>query len=180
MEDILIPLFFMASALAFPLLRREMIHRHRLDLLRAHPAPTSTPTPTATPAAELALHLPEPHRHYALALLCRLTDAPTTLDAQAAFVLRQARDVYLPDTLRAYLNLTPEARRSLTARGEPPEDTLRQQLELIHHGVQSALQRDEQSARQLLTQGHFLRERFSRNPPALETHSPQPTDPTIK
>ncbi|MFC6748049.1 hypothetical protein [Deinococcus aquaticus] len=67
----------------FPLARRAMIHRHRLELLRAQQAPahgTSAPDgpqdSSQNDAPALALRLPEPHRLYALALLCRLQDAP--------------------------------------------------------------------------------------------------------
>lgn len=97
MEEVLVPVFFFGSLFAFPLLRRQMIHRHRLELLHlevsAHGQTPASGTSPASPdsAAELALRLPEPHRLYALALLCRLQGASAeALDAQSAFVVRQA------------------------------------------------------------------------------------------
>lgn len=166
MEDILVPLFFFASVFGFPLLRREMIHRHQLERLREvgrQPGPGDTlPAAVLDDAPALALRLPEPHRLYALALLCRLQDAPhDRLDAQAQFVIRQARLEFLPTTLRAYLNLTPGARQALTARGQVPEALLRGQLEQISRGVEDVLAADQGATRTLLSQGHFLRERFA-------------------
>nr|WP_244976997.1 hypothetical protein [Deinococcus humi] len=143
-------------------MRRQMIHRHRLELLQQAPAaPAAPPTPTDS-AAELALGLPEPHRLYALALLCRLQDAldSGSLDAHSTFVLRQARTEYLPATLRAYQNLTPAAHARLNARGQSAEDLLREQLEQISGGVAEALGQNHSSADRLLTQGNFLAERF--------------------
>lgn len=172
MEDVLVPLMFFAGLFGFPLARRALMHRHAMERLRAEQAARSVPTlpETATlagdPAPALALRLPEPHRLYALALLCRLEDAPLhTLDPQSAYLVRQARTEYLPDTLRAYLNLTPGARAELRAGGHDPEALLRRQLELVAQGIEDALRRDPASAARLLTQGHFLGEVF----PARET-----------
>ncbi len=162
MEEVLVPIFFFGSVFAFPLLRRQMIHRHRLELLQQAPAaPAAPPVPTDS-AAELALGLPEPHRLYALALLCRLQDAldAGSLDAHSTFVLRQTRSEYLPATLRAYQNLTPAARARLDARGQNAEELMREQLERISSGVAEALGQNHSSADRLLTQGHFLGERF--------------------
>jgi hypothetical protein len=161
-EEVLVPIFFFGSLFAFPLLRRQMIHRHRLELLQgAAAAPTAPPLPIDS-ASELALHLPEPHRLYALALLCRLQDAldAGVLDAHSTFVFQQARTEYLPTTLRAYLNLTPAARTRLNARGQNAEELLREQLERISGGIAEALGQNHSSADRLLTQGHFLKERF--------------------
>ncbi|OLV16082.1 hypothetical protein [Deinococcus marmoris] len=164
MEEVLVPLFFFGSLFAFPLLRRQMIHRHRLELLRLDVLETTAPdTSTTAPdsAAELALRLPEPHRLYALALLCRLQDTPAEeLDAHSAYLIRQARNEYLPTTLRAYLNLTPAARTRLNERGQDAEELLREQLELISGGVAGALGHHHASVDRMLTQGHFLGERF--------------------
>ena len=166
MEDILVPLFFFASVFGFPLIRREMIHRHQMQRLRGADGPLITAQPLTDPAQDdtptLALRLPEPQRLFALALLCRLQDAPYgQLDAPAQFVIRQARLEYLPTTLRAYLNLTPGARQALAGRGQLPEPLLQEQLEQISRGVDQALGADQSATRQLLTQGHFLRDRFS-------------------
>lgn len=174
MEDALVALIFFAGLFGFPLARRALIHRHALERLRAEQGQAARPDPTqpeadapaGDPAPALALRLPEPHRLYALALLCRLEDAPLhTLDPQSAYLVRQARAEYLPGTLRAYLNLTPGARAELRAGGHDPEALLRRQLELVAQGVEDALRRDPASAAHLLTQGHFLGEVF----PARET-----------
>lgn len=165
MEDVLVPLMFFAALFGFPLARRAMIHRHAMERLRApalpDPALPEVEAPAGDPAPALALRLPEPHRLYALALLCRLEDAPLhDLDPQSAYLVRQARAEYLPDTLRAYLNLTPGARAELRAGGRDPEVLLHSQLELVAQGVEDALRRDPVSAARLLTQGHFLGEVF--------------------
>lgn len=174
MEDVLVPLMFFAGLFGFPLARRALMHRHAMERLRVEQAarPGSAlpeavaPALAEDPAPALALRLPEPHRLYALALLCRLEDAPLrTLDPQSAYLVRQARAEYLPGTLRAYLNLTPGARAELRAGGHDPEALLRRQLELVAQGVEDALRRDPASAARLLTQGHFLGEVF----PARET-----------
>lgn len=162
MEEVLVPLFFFGSLFAFPLLRRQMIHRHRLELLRQQEAaPPASPSIAVECAAELALRLPEPHRLYALALLCRLQDTQAeSLDAHSAYLIRQARNEYLPTTLRAYLSLTPAARTRLNERGQDAEELLREQLELISGGVAGALAQHHAPADRMLTQGHFLGERF--------------------
>ncbi|MFN4250577.1 hypothetical protein [Deinococcus sp.] len=163
MEDILVPLFFFASVFGFPLARRAMIHRHNLELLRARSGPAEGAAAPGTPpddAPALALRLPEPHRLYALALLCRLQDTPATLEPHTRATLGQIRREYLPDTLRSYLNLTPAAREQLRAGGRDPEGLLREQLEHLSRGVDGALRQDHGSASRLLTQGHYLRDRF--------------------
>ncbi|WP_229752988.1 hypothetical protein [Deinococcus aerophilus] len=166
----LVPLFFLGSVVAFPLLRRQMIHRHRMELLREQAARdpvdrAALSGPLPEPAAELALRLPEPHRLYALALLCRLQDAlagehAAPLDVRNRFLVTQARHDYLPATLRAYLDLTPAARARIAARGQSAEALLREQLEQISAGVSDALRLDHTAADRLLTQGHFLQDRF--------------------
>lgn len=164
-EATLVPLMFFGSIFAFPLVRRHLIHRHemeRLHVLRPAPvAPAAAPPDPADDTPTLALRLPEPHRQYALALLCRLQDAPyDQLDVPAQYVLRQARLDYLPTTLRAYLTLTPAARAHLHARGHSPESHLQAQLETIAQGVNAVLGQDQTAARRMLTQGYFLRDRF--------------------
>ncbi|WP_309571050.1 hypothetical protein [Deinococcus sp.] len=168
-EATLVPLMFFGSVFAFPLVRRHLIHRHEMEKLDAArpvplPQPGAAPTPDDT-APAMALRLPEPHRRYALALLCRLQDAPYDhLGNHGQFVLRQARLEYLPDTLRAYLNLTPATRQHLRERGHSPEGHLREQLETIAQGVSEALDQGDTAERLVLTQGQFLRERFGDGP----------------
>ena len=173
MEDILVPLGFFTLVFGFPLVRRELIHRHTIERLRLQHAAPPVPerlsgtegSPLPDDAAALALRLPEPHRLYALALLCRLQDAQgASVDARGSFLIRQARFEYLPATLGSYLNVTPAAHAQLRAQGHDPELLLREQLELISRGVEDALRRDHQAAQNVLTQGAFLREVFE--PPA--------------
>ena len=161
------PLGFFAIVFGFPLIRREMNHRHRMERLReeralqAAPPASEQAAPGVDDAPALALRLPEPHRLYALALLCRLEDAPLTrLDTRARYLVTQARRQDLPATLRGYLNLTPAARQHLAAQGQVPEALLREQLELISRGVEEAVRQDAAAADQLLTQGHYLRQKF--------------------
>ncbi|WP_328774649.1 hypothetical protein [Deinococcus aquaedulcis] len=162
----LVPLFFFASVFGFPLLRRQMIHRHQMERLEREGRPgaplalSAGAVPDDAPA--LALRLPEPHRLYALALLCRLEDAPQAAQGRTLFVLRQARDTYLPETLRAYLHLTPAGRAQLAAQGHSPEALLGEQLALINGAVTEALAHDHAAADRLLTQGRFLLDRAQR------------------
>ena len=168
MEDIIMSLGFFAIVFGFPLVRREMKHRHQMERLReeralqaAQPAPEVPGQAPSGDASALALRLPEPHRLYALALLCRLEDAPLAgLDARARYLLAQVRSEELPATLRAYLNLTPAARQQLSAQGQSPEELLREQLELMSQGVEEALGRDSAAADRMLAQGHYLRQKF--------------------
>lgn len=165
MEDILVPLGFFAFAFGFPLVRRELIHRHTMEKLRLQHAASAplpgSPLPQEEEATALALRLPEPHRLYALALLCRLQDLQgSELEAKAAYLVKQARFEYLPATLRSYLSMTPAAHQALLRQGHDPERLLREQLELVSRGIDEALQRDHQAAQNVLTQGVFLRDVF--------------------
>ena len=132
---------------------------------RRAPAPDVTPTETPAPTRTLPddlLRLPEPARTRAWALLCSLHDAlrEAPVDARTSFLLQQTRDQYLPDTVSAYLHLTPAARAQLEGQGQPPETLLLEQLSLIEGGVAEVLRHDHAAADRLLTQGRFLRERF--------------------
>ncbi len=126
------------------------------------PAPVVAADPHAAPV--LALRLPEPMRQQTLALLCQLHDAPRTLDARSLYLVRQTQADYLPQTLRAYLELTAGARQRLAAQGMDAETLLAEQLELIAGGVHEALRLDHAAADRMLTQGRFLRERFAALP----------------
>ncbi|WP_420596890.1 hypothetical protein [Deinococcus sp.] len=130
---------------------------------KSGPPPAALPTPVAADpnaAPVLALKLPEPLRTQAWALLRQLQDAPKTLDARSAYLVKQAQADYLPQTLRSYLELTDGARRRLAAQGMDTETLIAEQLTLIDSGVQEALRLDHAAADRLLTQGRFLRERF--------------------
>ncbi|MVN89077.1 hypothetical protein GO986_20255 [Deinococcus sp. HMF7620] len=164
MEEILVPLFFFGSVFGFPLLRRHLIHRHAMDraaLALRQPVTATLPNPPvqADDAPALALRLPEPHRLYTLALLCRLEDAPQDTEPATHFLLRQTRAEYLPDTLRAYLAVTPAARQQLGGQGHTPESLLGEQLALLNQAVTEALAHDHTAANRLLTQGRFLADR---------------------
>ncbi|MBZ9749257.1 hypothetical protein K7W42_00110 [Deinococcus sp. HMF7604] len=121
------------------------------------------PPPAVLPGPEtLALRLPEPARARAWALLCGVRDALATgeTDPRSRYLLTQTQERYLPDTLHAYLALTPEAQATLRQQGQPAEVLLAEQLTLLEDGVREALRRDHAAADRLLTQGRFLRERF--------------------
>ena len=139
-----------------------LTQEERLPLPGAN-APAGLPRPQADTPESLALRLPEPARTQAWTLLCMLVDAHSAglgSDTRTAYLLAQTREAYLPDTLRAYLNLTGGARRTLESQGQPPETLLSEQLGLLEHGVREALRHDHASADRLLSQGRFLRERF--------------------
>lgn len=124
-------------------------------------APALPPVLEATET--LILRLPPAQRERAWAILCAAVDAgaaPGILDARTAYLLTETRRSYLPETLRAYLNLTPGARERLAAQGQPAETLLLEQLALIEDGVRQALRHDHAAADRLLAQGRFLRERF--------------------
>ncbi|GGO21487.1 hypothetical protein [Deinococcus humi] len=126
-------------------------------------AQPSLPRSQADAPESLALRLPEPARTQAWTLLCMVIDARkdgVDSDNRTAYLLTQTREAYLPDTLRAYLNLTDGARRTLESQGQPPETLLTEQLGLLEDGVREALRHDHATADRLLSQGRFLRERF--------------------
>ncbi|UQN06016.1 hypothetical protein [Deinococcus sp. QL22] len=132
--------------------------------LAALPAPQhAAPVPSPDAPETLTLRLPAEARARAWALLSTVADAQKgteNADTRTAYLLRQTRESYLPDTLRAYLDLTDGARRALEAQGQSPETLLTEQIALMEDGVQEALRHDHAAADRLLTQGRFLRERF--------------------
>lgn len=126
------------------------------------PAPAPLP-PEGSGVERLVLRLPEPARTRAWTLLCTLADAAQAnveADARTRFLLTQTRERYLPDTVEAYLGLSSGARRALLAQGQPAEQLLEEQLDLMTDGVREALRHEHAAADRLLTQGRFLRERF--------------------
>lgn len=132
--------------------------------LPAPVSPVALPPSTATAVPEsLILRLPEPERGRAWALLCLLTDSLRDRAAhspEALYLLTQTLESYLPDSLRAYLDLTPGARQTLSSQGQRAEDVLREHLDLMESGVREALRQDSRVADRLLTQTHFLQQRF--------------------
>lgn len=125
------------------------------------PAGQSSP---ATSLVAQVLELPDPQRQQAFGLLCLVHDAVTSgkyrSDQRTTYLLEQTLQAYLPDTLRAYLELTPGALERLNVSGQPAQALLTEQLSLMADGVQEALRRDHAAADRLLGQGQFLRERF--------------------
>lgn len=128
------------------------------------PAPATPALPAPGAAVEtLVLRLPAPQRERAWAILCAVVDAQAGTevpDARTAYLLTETRRTYLPETLRAYLDLTPGARERLAGQGQPAETLLDEQLALIGDGVREVLRHDHAAADRLLAQGRFLRERF--------------------
>ncbi|SMB92553.1 hypothetical protein [Deinococcus hopiensis] len=126
-------------------------------------APPAQPLPGPEAVETLVLKLPPRARERAWTILCAVVDAQANsgaLDARTAYLLTETRRSYLPETLRAYLNLTPGARERLGVQGQPAETLLTEQLALIEDGVREALRHDHAAADRLLAQGRFLRERF--------------------
>ncbi|GGM02146.1 hypothetical protein [Deinococcus aerophilus] len=163
--------------------------RRSLEPPPGEPAASLSASLTAAPShvpsglpESLALRLPEPARTQAWGLLCLVTDARlegVNSDPRTAYLLAQTREAYLPDTLRAYLNLTDGARRTLQGQGQPPEILLSEQLGLLEDGVREALRHDHATADRLLSQGRFLRERFGAADSEL-TLGQTPADQTSK
>lgn len=150
------------------MLRSDTLARRQERALPGGVAPASLPpalkadSPTEGPEA-LTLRLPEPARTEAWALLCLLQDAAPRLPERAPaerHLLTQTRERYLPETLEAYLALSPQAAAELRARGHDPQGQLLEQVRAMQAGVDAALGQDRQAADRLLTQGHFVQDRF--------------------
>ncbi|RJF71233.1 hypothetical protein D3875_06255 [Deinococcus cavernae] len=122
------------------------------------------PLSPAVQLAALTLELPDPQRQQAFGLLCVVQDALTSgryaHDQRTQYLLQQTLDTYLPDTLRAYLDLTPGAAQQLEKAGQPARQLLSEQLSVMTSGVEQAMKRDHAAADRLLGQGNFLREKF--------------------
>ncbi|WP_135229633.1 hypothetical protein [Deinococcus fonticola] len=122
------------------------------------------PLSPAVQLAALTLELPDPQRQQAFGLLCLVQDALTSgryaHDQRTQYLLQQTLDTYLPDTLRAYLDLTPGAAQQLEKAGQPAQQLLSEQLSVMTSGVEQAMKRDHAAADRLLGQGNFLREKF--------------------
>ena len=106
-------------------------------------------SPTANLAA-LTLELPDPQRQQAFGLLCLVNDALTSgrysHDQRTQYLLQQTLDTYLPDTLRAYLDLTPGAAQKVENSGQPARQLLSEQLTLMTGGIREALRHDHAAA----------------------------------
>lgn len=80
---------------------------------------------------------------------------------ESGFTLRETRERYLPDTLRAYLDVPPSLRAEKDSSGKSPEERLSAQLELIERAVAQRLR--EAGARRadaVAANERFLAERF--------------------
>ncbi|MDO4263688.1 MAG: hypothetical protein Q4C67_05770 [Deinococcus sp.] len=144
---------------------------------RAQAQAAALPPPTDPHAAPvLALQLPPAQRGQVWDILCRIQDAGTPPDPRAAYTLQAAASDYLPETLRAYLQLSDPARQRLQRQGMNPETLLSEQLQLIADGVAEALGHDHAAADRLLAQGQFLRGRFTQGAeePLRSLHTPSP------
>lgn len=119
-----------------------------------------------TSNATLVLQLPEPARSKAWQILCNIVDGQQQLinsrsHSRSQHLLTQTSETYLPETLQTYLALNGAARDRLKANGQDAEELLLEQLNVIHDGVEQAIKHEHTAADRLLTQGHFLRERFA-------------------
>lgn len=159
----------------------RVLQEKRLLAEAQRPVALPAPAPADPHAASaLALRLPEPQRSAALALLCQLADAPASLDARSRYLIEQTQAEYLPETLRAYLDLKEGARQRLAAQGMNPETLLTEQLSLIRQGIQDALRLDHEAADRVLTQGRFLRERFQLTAPSEDDAGALPPHELLK
>lgn len=80
---------------------------------------------------------------------------------EASYSLRETRKRYLPDTLRAYLDIPPSLRHERDASGRSPDELLLAQLDHLERATAQRLR--ELAARnteQIAANGAFLAERF--------------------
>src|SRR5271170_5463913 len=80
---------------------------------------------------------------------------------EASFSLRETRARYLPDTLRAYLDVPPSLRAERDAAGRTPDELLVAQLDHLERATAARLR--ELAARRtegIAANGAFLTERF--------------------
>lgn len=138
--------------------------RRKSEILERVTDVQAVPLSPAANLAVLTLELPDPQRQQAFQLLCLVNDAiesgKYTADSRTSYLLGQTLNSYLPDTLQAYLDLTPGAAERLQTQGRPAPQLLTEQLNLIQDGIEKALRRDHAAADRLLGQGNFLRETF--------------------
>ena len=95
---------------------------------------------------------------------------------EAAYSLRETRARYLPDTLRAYLDVPPSLRGERDAGGRTPDELLVAQLDHLERATAARLR--ELAARRtegIAANGAFLTERFG---PAAELPAAVPVEPS--
>jgi hypothetical protein len=84
------------------------------------------------------------------------------LDVYAVVSVRASMDDYLPTTLRSYLAVDPQLRDQARASGRTPRQSLLEQLEALQSSADQVLvAARDQDVDALLTQGNFLRTKFS-------------------
>jgi hypothetical protein len=94
---------------------------------------------------------------------------------EAAYSLRETRARYLPDTLRAYLDVPPSLRGDRDTGGRTPDELLVAQLDHLERATAARLR--ELAARRtesIAANGAFLTERFG---PAAELPAAAPVEP---
>lgn len=92
------------------------------------------------------------------------TSTDGTLDVYAVVQINGIVDDYLPTTLHAYLNLDPSATEQVGPSGRAPRAALREQLEGLRDAAGELLRATrEHDVDLLLSQGNFLRTKFTRS-----------------
>ena len=127
------------------------------------------------------MHLPEDATQRISSIEALLDEADRVLGAggaldEAAYSLRETRARYLPDTLRAYLDVPPSLRAERDAAGRTPDELLVAQLDHLERATAARLR--ELAARRtegIAANGAFLTERFG---PATELPEAAPVAPS--
>jgi hypothetical protein len=84
------------------------------------------------------------------------------LDVYAVISLRGTLDDYLPTTVNGYVAVAPELRDTPRGNGLSPTASLQEQLDALQSSASSVLVASQnQDADALMTQGAFLRTKFS-------------------
>ncbi|WP_166380885.1 hypothetical protein [Catellatospora methionotrophica] len=86
------------------------------------------------------------------------------LDIYTVVSVRGVVDDYLPTTLKSFLALDPAHHDVARARGQTPVEALQEQLELMWESTSAVLVAAQaQDVDALMTQGSFMRTKFSRS-----------------
>lgn len=101
--------------------------------------------------------------------------ADSTATDEATFSLRETRRRYLPDTLRAYLDVPPSLRSERDATGRSPDELLVAQLDHLERATAQRLREvAARGAESIAANGAFLTERFG---PIAELPPAVPVEP---
>lgn len=96
------------------------------------------------------------------AVIATADDRP--LDIHAVISVEGIIGDYLPSTLRAYLNLDPQAAEQVGPSGRTPRAALRDQLDVLSRAADEVLRASrEHDADALFSQGNFLQTKFGRS-----------------